>query len=118
VRRLLLSVLILLAVPATALAVRANPADELVDVPIEASVYDPATHCSPKPRPGTIALQAWLQENFRGVFWARGRRGRLRKNLNVTIAHRDHVHIGMTKAGAAGRTFVLAPYWLRCDGRR
>jgi hypothetical protein len=186
--RLLLSVLILLAVPATALAVRANPADELVDIPIEASVYDPATHCSPKPRPGTLKLQAWLEENVRGVFWGSYRcekwgkreaslhaenraidwhldarvaadqraarnlielllatdsagnvqalarrmgveeliwdcgywaagmlefqpygpcydkRGRPRKKVNVTVAHRDHVHIGMTRAGAAGRT--------------
>jgi hypothetical protein len=186
--RLLLSVLILLAVPATALAVRANPADELVDIPIEASVYDPATHCSSKPRPGMLALQAWLEENVRGVFWGSYRcekwgkheaslhaenraidwhldarvgadrraarelidlllaadsagnvqalarrmgveeliwdcgywaagmpefapyrpcydkRGRPRKKVNVTVAHRDHVHIGMTKAGAAGRT--------------
>jgi hypothetical protein len=187
-RFILLPILALLAVPAVALAARANPADELVDIPIEASVYDPATHCSPKPRPGVIALQAWLEDNVRGVFWgsyrcekwgrheaslhaenraidwhldagaaadrraARGlielllatdsagnaqalarrmgveeliwdcaywgagmlefapyrpcydKRGRLRKNVNVTVAHRDHVHIGMTRAGAAGRT--------------
>ena len=70
VRRLLLATLILLALPALALA-RANPADELTHIPIEASVYD---------------------------------RGKLRKHLNTTVAHRDHIHIGMTKAGAAGRT--------------
>jgi hypothetical protein len=187
-RFILLPILALLAAPAVALAARANPADELVDIPIEASVYDPATHCSPKPRPGTLKLQAWLEENVRGVFWGSYRcekwgkheaslhaenraidwhldarvaadrraagnlielllatdsagnaqalarrmgveeliwdcgywaagmpefqpygpcfdkRGRPRKNMNATVAHRDHVHIGMTRAGAAGRT--------------
>ena len=32
------------------------------------------------------------------------KRGKLRKNVNRTIAHRDHIHIGMTKPGAKGRT--------------
>jgi hypothetical protein len=188
VRRLvLLPLVVVLALPAVAWA-RANPADDLIDVPIEASVYDHATHCSPKARPGMLALQGWLEENVRGVFWGSyrcemwgrneaslhaenraidwhldaavaadrraaqglidlllapdaagneqalarrmgveeliwdceywgagmpgfqpyrpcyGRRGKLRKNMNITAAHRDHVHIGMTKAGAAGKT--------------
>jgi hypothetical protein len=194
--RLLLSVLILLAVPSTALAARANPADELVDIPIEASVYDPATHCSSKPRPGVVALQGWLEENVRGVFWGSyrcekwgkheaslhaenraidwhldaavpvdrkaaqglidlllaadsagneqalarrmgveeliwdceywaagmlefqpyrpcyGKRGKPRKHVDTTVAHRDHVHIGMTKAGAKGQT----SFWRRHTG--
>jgi hypothetical protein len=33
-----------------------------------------------------------------------GKRGKLKRKLNPTIAHRDHVHIGMTKRGAAART--------------
>jgi hypothetical protein len=41
-----------------------------------------------------------------------GKRGALRKKLNVTVAHRDHVHIGMTKAGAAGKT----SFWRRHTG--
>jgi hypothetical protein len=187
--RLLLSLLIVLAVPAAALAAaRENPADALVDLPIEASVYDPATHCSSKTRPGVVKLRRWLEESSRGVFWGSyrcekwgtheaslhaenraidwhldasvaadrkaaarlidlllatdsagnaqalarrmgveeliwdcgywaagmaelqpyrpcyGKRGKPRKHVNVTVAHRDHVHIGMTKAGAAGRT--------------
>jgi hypothetical protein len=194
--RLLLSVLILLAVPSAALAARENPADELVDIPIEASIYDPATHCSSKSRPGVVQLRRWLEENARGVFWGSyrcekwgkheaslhaenraidwhldasvaadrraadeliglllatdsagnaqalarrmgveeliwdcgywaagmlefqpyrpcyGKRGALRKKLNVTVAHRDHVHIGMTKAGAAGKT----SFWRRHTG--
>jgi len=32
------------------------------------------------------------------------RHGRLRKRVDKTIAHRDHVHLGLSKAGAAGRT--------------
>jgi hypothetical protein len=32
------------------------------------------------------------------------KRGKPRKRLDPTIAHRDHVHIGMTKAGAKART--------------
>ena len=32
------------------------------------------------------------------------RKGRKRKNLNVTLAHRDHVHIGLSRAGARKRT--------------
>jgi hypothetical protein len=194
--RLLLSVLILLAVPSAALAARANPADELLDIPIEASVYDPATHCSSKSRPGVLALQGWLEENVRGVFWGSyrcekwgkheaslhaenraidwhldaavpadrkaaeglidlllaadsagneqalarrmgveeliwdceywaagmlefqpyrpcyGKRGKPRRHVDTTVAHRDHVHIGMTKAGAKGQT----SFWRRHTG--
>jgi hypothetical protein len=196
-RRLLpLFLLLSLAVPAAALAARANPADELAHLPIEDSVYDPATHCSPKARPGVVKLQRWLEENVRGAFWGSyrcekwgkreaslhaenraidwhldaavpadrraahelidlllatdsagnaqalarrmgveeliwdcgywaagmtefrpyspcyGKRGRLRKRMNVTVAHRDHIHIGVTKAGAAGRT----SFWRRHTG--
>jgi len=32
------------------------------------------------------------------------RKGKKRKKVNVTLAHRDHVHIGLTKAGARKRT--------------
>jgi hypothetical protein len=32
------------------------------------------------------------------------KKGKRRKKVNVTVAHRDHVHLGMTKAGARGRT--------------
>ena len=38
-----------------------------------------------------------------------GKRGKLKRKVNVTIAHRDHVHIGMTKRGAAART----SFWSR-----
>ena len=186
-RLLLIPFLLLLAVPAVALG-RANPADELVHLPIEASTYDKATHCSSRTRPGVVKMTEWLDENVRGVFWGSYRcemwgkreaslhaenraidwhldagvkadrraarklialllatdsagntqalarrmgveeliwdctywaagmqdfipyracftkRGKEIKGLNATVAHRDHVHIGMTRAGAAGKT--------------
>jgi hypothetical protein len=196
VRRLLLiPLLTLLAVPAAALG-RENPADELVHIPIEASTYDPATHCSSKRRPGVVKMTKWLEENSRGVFWGSYRcemwgkkdaslhaenraidwhldhavradrraarklidlllatdsagnaqalarrmgveeliwdcgywaagmvefipyrvcftkRGKEIKGVDTTVAHRDHVHIGMTKAGAAAKT----SFWRRHTG--
>jgi len=188
---LLIPFLLLLAVPAAALA-RDNPADALLHLPIEASRYDKATHCSSKSRPGVVRLTAWLEENVRGEFWGSyrcemwgeqeaslhaenraidwhldvniradrraakrlialllatdaagnpqalarrmgveeliwdcsywgagmedfkpygycyGRSGKLRKRINATAAHRDHLHIGMTKRGAAAKT----SFWL------
>jgi hypothetical protein len=38
-----------------------------------------------------------------------GKRGKLKRKVDVTIAHRDHVHIGMTRRGAAART----SFWSR-----
>jgi hypothetical protein len=194
VRVLLLSLLFfgLLTGAAGALG-RDNPADELAHLPIEASVYDPATHCSPKSRPGVEQLRAWLEDNVRGVFWGSYRcekwgkrsaslhaenraidwhldasvradahaaeqlirlllapdtagnpqalarrmgveeliwdcgywgagmteftpydpcftkRGKPRKKVDPTVAHRDHLHIGMTKDGAMART----SFWSR-----
>ena len=67
-RLLLIPFLLLLAVPAVALA-RDNPADALLHLPIEASRYDKAKHCSSKSRPGVVRLTAWLEENVRGEFW-------------------------------------------------
>ena len=32
------------------------------------------------------------------------KRGPLKKRLDPTVAHRDHVHFGLTRTGAAGRT--------------
>jgi hypothetical protein len=38
-----------------------------------------------------------------------GKRGKLKRKLDKTVAHRDHLHIGMTKRGAAART----SFWSR-----
>jgi hypothetical protein len=198
---LALALALMLAVPASAMvelppvlpAVAGNPADRMLGVPIEDSVYDPATRCTPKaPRPGVAAMTRWLQANVRGVFWGSYRcekwgtheaslhaenraidwhldvtvraderaaetlirlllapdaagdpqalarrmgveeliwdcgywsagmtafseygpcykRGKLRKKVNPTVAHRDHVHIGLTKAAAKAET----SFWSR-----
>jgi hypothetical protein len=37
------------------------------------------------------------------------KRGKLRRTVDKTIAHRDHLHIGLTKAGAAKKT----SFWTR-----
>ena len=173
--------------------VSVNPANALAALPAEPEEYDRATRCSPRPKPGTVALTAWLLSNARGVswgsyrcekwgegeaslhaenraidwhldvnapqdraaarqlielllapdvaglphalarrmgveeiiwdcsYWAAGmedfkaysaclnRNGDLRKRVNATVAHRDHVHIGLSKAGAARRT----SFWLQ-----
>lgn len=33
-----------------------------------------------------------------------GRRGRLKRNVDVTVAHRDHIHFGFSKPGSARKT--------------
>jgi hypothetical protein len=178
---------LILAAPAPAVPTQ-NPADRLVQAPIEDSTYDRATRCSKKKRPGVDRFVAWLQDNTRGVFWgsyrcemwgkkeaslhAEGRavdwhldarnkadareakrlidlllapdalgneqalarrmgvqeiiwdcgywgagmgefndyspcfnkRGKPLKKVNATVGHMDHIHFGLTKAGAMGRT--------------
>jgi hypothetical protein len=179
--------------PVAYTAVAHNPADKLAELPIEDSVYDRATRCSSRVKPGMTALVKWLSANAAGAFWgsyrcekwgkgsaslhAEGRavdwaldvdvraqrraaaklialllapdrlgqpqalarrmgveeiiwdcsywgagmpqfrayspclskRGKVRKHVDKTLAHRNHLHIGMTKAGAAKRT----SFWTR-----
>lgn len=186
---LLAALLLAAAVAATAQALpRSNPADRLVDEPIEESVYDRATRCAKRRRPGVDAFVTWLTANVRGQNWgsyrcemwgkneaslhAEGRavdwhldaanradereaaglialllapdaagnehalarrmgvqeiiwdcaywragmpefsayracfnkRGKPNRKVSPTVAHRDHIHFGLTKAGAMGRT--------------
>jgi hypothetical protein len=168
--------------------VKGNPANALLDIPIEDFRYDSATRCKNAKNPGITALANWLGTHTRGVFWgsyrcekwgkhsaslhaenraidwhldafnradsraadklirlllapddagnpqALARRmgveeliwdcgywgigmtefkpysvcykpnGTKRKRFDRTAAHQDHIHIGMTKAGAKGRT--------------
>jgi hypothetical protein len=49
--------------------VKGNPADALVDIPIEDFVYDRAVKCKNRRNAGITALANWLGENTRGVFW-------------------------------------------------
>ncbi len=195
-----LALALLLVLPAVATAwpsryapVAGNPADRLRHLPIEEAVYDPATRCAKRPRPGTEALVAWLEQHAEGEswgtfrcerwgrrsaslhaenravdwhldastpagrreatrlialllapdrsgneqalarrmgieeiiwdcgYWSAGmdghrtyspcltRRGRISRSVNKTVAHRDHLHIGLTRAGAAMET----SFWRR-----
>ena len=47
-------------------------------------------------------------EDFQPYGYCYGRSGKLRKHLDPTAAHRNHVHIGMNKRGAGGKT----TFWL------
>jgi hypothetical protein len=49
--------------------VKGNPADKLVDIPIEDFVYDRAAKCKNRRNAGITGLANWLGENTRGVFW-------------------------------------------------
>jgi hypothetical protein len=46
-----------------------NPAQHLVGFAPDPEHYDPATHCTKKPKPGMTAFVAWLQRHAGGVFW-------------------------------------------------
>jgi hypothetical protein len=200
-----LTLALLLASPAAALAwpqryaaVAGNPADRLRHLPIEEAAYDPATRCTKRPRPGTEALVAWLEEHAEGMswgtyrcerwgrrsaslhaenravdwhldassragrreatrlialllapdrsgneqalarrmgieeiiwdcgYWSAGmdghrpytpcltRKGRISRKVDKTVAHRDHLHIGLTRAGAAMET----SFWRAARARR
>ncbi|MDW5595309.1 hypothetical protein VSS74_13255 [Conexibacter stalactiti] len=191
------ALLLLLTLPAAAHAwpahypaVAGNPANagRIFQLPLEPSVYDPATRCSKRPKPGMTALVGWLESNVEGVSWgtyrcerwgkrsaslhAEGRAvdwhldaaspadrreanrliglllapdkagnphalarrmgveeiiwdcgywgagmeahnryspcltrtGKISRKVDKTTAHRDHIHIGLTLAGAAKRT--------------
>jgi hypothetical protein len=49
--------------------VAGNPADKLVDKPIDDYEYDYATDCRKHPTKGAEALAAWLDQNAGGSFW-------------------------------------------------
>ena len=49
--------------------VTGNPADALVDIPIEDFGYDRASKCKNRRNAGITALANWLGQNTRGVFW-------------------------------------------------
>ncbi|MBE2316539.1 hypothetical protein DVA67_011170 [Solirubrobacter sp. CPCC 204708] len=42
--------------------------------------------------------------SFRPYSPCLSKRGKLRTHVNKTVAHRDHLHLGLTKAGAAKKT--------------
>jgi hypothetical protein len=66
--------LLLAAVAADAIAggfqpVRGNPADKLVNTPIDGYRYDHAKDCRKNPTKGAEALAGWLEQNAGGQFW-------------------------------------------------
>ena len=70
----LLTVLLVAASASVAFArgfapVPGNPADKLVNVPIDPEQYDSAKDCRKRPTPGAEAMVAWLQANAGGSFW-------------------------------------------------
>jgi hypothetical protein len=70
--RILLCTLALMALAGVGLAQalpNGNPANRLANLPIDDYAYDHATHCEKHPKPGTIALQHWLEQNAAGVSW-------------------------------------------------
>jgi len=48
-------------------------------------------------------------DQFRDYSPCLSKRGKVRRHVNKTVAHRDHLHIGLTKAGAAKHT----SFWAR-----
>ena len=50
-----------------------NPAYHLVDIAPDPEVYDTATHCSRKPKPGMTAFVGWLQRHPHGQLWGADR---------------------------------------------
>jgi hypothetical protein len=66
----------LLAVPAAAFAfgnvfkqVPGNPANRLLQLPIDPYQYDYGKKCLKRPQKGTLALQTWLEHHAQGVSW-------------------------------------------------
>jgi hypothetical protein len=51
------------------LPVAGNPADHLVGFAPDPEDYDPATHCTSKPKPGMTGFVGWLRRHADGVFW-------------------------------------------------
>ena len=54
------------------------------------------------------------KDEFRPYSACLSRNGDLRRRVDRTVAHRDHLHIGLSRAGAAGRT----SFWLSGAGAR
>jgi hypothetical protein len=96
--------------------VAGNPADRLVDRPIEQPRYDKATRCRKRPTRGALALVDWLDHNARGVSWGIMRCERLgRHNYSLHAEGRAvdwHLDVHSRRDRAAARRLIellLAP---------
>ncbi len=72
-------------------------------MPIEDSVYDPATSCSKKRKPGTEALIAWLEEHAAGESWGSYRCERWGKGSASLHAENRAIDWHLDAARAADR---------------
>jgi hypothetical protein len=96
--------------------VAGNPADRLAALPADPEEYDPATHCSPAPRPGMVSLVAWLSRHVRGTSWGTYRCekwGPHEASLHAENRAVDwHLDVGVPADRAAARELIdllLAP---------
>ena len=55
--------------PSVQLPLAGNPAHGLAAVEPDPEVYDAATRCDAKPKPGVERLVTWLEQNAAGVNW-------------------------------------------------
>src|SRR3954470_523455 len=111
-RRLVLAFAFLLCLAAPAQAfrlagelgpVRGNPADALSKRPIEDAVYDPATHCDKRTKPGVVSFTGWLQRHAAGVFWGSYRCERWGKHSASLHAENRAVDWHLSASSAADK---------------
>jgi hypothetical protein len=75
--------------------VKGNPANKLLDVPIEDSIFR---------RAADKLIRLLLAPDRAGNPQALARRMGMEGLIDRTAAHQDHIHLGMTRAGAKRRT--------------
>jgi hypothetical protein len=125
-RRLLLlaSLIVLVALPARALAsgnvfrqVVGNPADDLAQLPIDAYKYDYAKKCLKKPQKGTLALESWLGRNAAGVSWGIMRCEKLGKGSYSLHSEGRAIdwHLDVHNPGDRAEATRLIDLWLAPD---
>ena len=115
---LLALIAVIAALPASsALGAIANPADRLVDLPIDDYAYDRATDCRKRPTPGALALVDWLERNAKGTFWGIMRCERWGKNSASLHAEGRAVDWHLDAARPADRREArrLIDLWLATD---
>ena len=95
--------------------VKGNPANTLLDTPIEDFRYDSATHCKNARNPGITALANWLGANTRGVFWGSYRCekwGKHSASLHAENRAIDwHLDVASTRPTSAPPTSSSACCW-------
>ena len=118
----LLSLLIVSASVTVAVAggfkpVRGNPADRLVNRPIDPYRYDRAKKCFKRPTKGADALVDWLEHNAGGVFWGIMRCEKWGKNSASLHAEGRALdwHLDVHNAADKREAERLIDLWLAAD---